>query len=101
MSTRLPRTTSRAGIHHESTTTSNQPACTAGPAFASTSCQHQRRGHYLSAMLLDLQLDARLYTPCDRAAELVTAGADGLFTFEGPHDVFFPLVRRGAARRPT
>jgi probable F420-dependent oxidoreductase len=26
------------------------------------------------------------------AAEIAEAGADGLFTFEGPHDVFFPLI---------
>lgn len=43
-------------------------------------------------MLLDLQLDARPDVAAARAAELVAAGADGLFTFEGPHDVFLPLA---------
>ena len=48
-------------------------------------------------MLLDIQLDARPDTAAARAAELATTGVEGLFTFEGPHDVFFPLVR---PRRP-
>ena len=43
-------------------------------------------------MLLDVQLDARPDRAAERARELVGAGADGLFTFEGPHDVFLPLV---------
>ncbi|WP_134739864.1 TIGR03617 family F420-dependent LLM class oxidoreductase [Nocardioides sp. 503] len=43
-------------------------------------------------MLLDLQLDGRPDTAAARAQELVGAGVAGLFTFEGPHDVFFPLV---------
>lgn len=43
-------------------------------------------------MLLDVQLDARPDAAADRAHELVAAGVDGLFTFEGPHDVFVPLV---------
>ena len=43
-------------------------------------------------MLLDLQLDARPDRAAERAADLVTAGASGLFTFEGPHDVFLPLA---------
>ena len=43
-------------------------------------------------MLLDLQLDARPDVACARAGELIGAGAAGLFTFEGPHDVFVPLV---------
>ena len=43
-------------------------------------------------MLLDLQLDARPDAAFDRADELVTAGAAGLFTFEGPNDVFVPLA---------
>jgi len=43
-------------------------------------------------MLLDVQLDARPDDAAARARELVGAGADGLFTFEGPHDVFMPLV---------
>ena len=43
-------------------------------------------------MLLDLQLDARPDQAADRARALVDAGAAGLFTFEGPHDVFLPLA---------
>ena len=43
-------------------------------------------------MLLDLQLDARPDRAAARATELVDAGATGLFTFEGPHDVFLPLA---------
>jgi probable F420-dependent oxidoreductase len=33
----------------------------------------------------------------DRATELIATGADGLFTFENSHDVFFPLVLATAA----
>jgi probable F420-dependent oxidoreductase len=43
-------------------------------------------------MLLDLQLDARPEKSAARATELVEAGVAGLFTFEGPHDVFLPLA---------
>ncbi|WGY01223.1 TIGR03617 family F420-dependent LLM class oxidoreductase [Nocardioides sp. QY071] len=43
-------------------------------------------------MLLDLQLDAPPDRVRSRARELVDAGAAGLFTFEGPHDVFLPLA---------
>jgi probable F420-dependent oxidoreductase len=43
-------------------------------------------------MLLDVQLDARPDQAAARARELLEAGVDGLFTFEGPHDVFLPLV---------
>jgi probable F420-dependent oxidoreductase len=43
-------------------------------------------------VLLDVQLDARPDAVATRARELVDAGVDGLFTFEGPHDVFLPLA---------
>ncbi|MEQ6901035.1 TIGR03617 family F420-dependent LLM class oxidoreductase [Nocardioides sp. YIM 152588] len=43
-------------------------------------------------MLLDLQLAARPDEARRRARELTEAGAAGLFTFEGPHDVFLPLA---------
>src|SRR5690349_3940816 len=43
-------------------------------------------------MLLDVQLDARPDQVAARAQELLSAGVDGLFTFEGPHDVFLPLI---------
>jgi len=48
-------------------------------------------------MLLDVQLDARPDLAADRARELVAAGVDGLFTFEGPHDVFLPLAAASGA----
>lgn len=48
-------------------------------------------------MLLDLQLDARPDAAADRARHLVEAGAAGLFTFEGPHDVFLPLAAAAGA----
>jgi probable F420-dependent oxidoreductase len=42
-------------------------------------------------MLLDTQLWG-LGDAADNAAALAAAGIDGLFTFEGPHDPFVPLV---------
>ncbi|MGN6723541.1 MAG: TIGR03617 family F420-dependent LLM class oxidoreductase [Marmoricola sp.] len=43
-------------------------------------------------MLLDIQLEAAPDQAADRARELVAEGVSGLFTFEGPHDVFLPLA---------
>jgi probable F420-dependent oxidoreductase len=43
-------------------------------------------------MLLDVQLDARPDLVATRAQELTSTGIAGLFTFEGPHDVFLPLA---------
>jgi probable F420-dependent oxidoreductase len=43
-------------------------------------------------VLLDVQLDARPDLASDRAHALTGAGVAGLFTFEGPHDVFLPLA---------
>ena len=43
-------------------------------------------------MLLDVQLDGRPDQAVPRARELVASGVAGLFTFEGPHDVFLPLA---------
>jgi probable F420-dependent oxidoreductase len=48
-------------------------------------------------VLLDVQLDARPDGAAERARALVAAGADGLFTFEGAHDVFLPLVAAAGA----
>lgn len=48
-------------------------------------------------MKLDVQLDARPDVAAERARGLVAAGVDGLFTFEGPHDVFVPLVAAAGA----
>lgn len=43
-----------------------------------------------------MKVDALLMAPPaqvrDRAAALAATGVDGLFTFEGPHDVFLPLA---------
>ena len=43
-------------------------------------------------MLLHIQLDAAPDRAADRARTLTDAGVDGLFTFEGQHDVFLPLA---------
>ena len=48
-------------------------------------------------MKLDVQLDARPNAAVDRARHLLEAGVDGLFSFEGPHDVFVPLVAAAGA----
>jgi probable F420-dependent oxidoreductase len=48
-------------------------------------------------VLLDVQLDARPDAAADRARQLVAAGVAGLFTFEGPHDVFLPLAAAAGA----
>jgi probable F420-dependent oxidoreductase len=47
-------------------------------------------------MRLDIQLDARPDRAADRAKVLAAAGVDGLFTFEGQHDVFLPLASAAA-----
>ncbi|WP_196780907.1 hypothetical protein [Nocardioides sambongensis] len=52
-------------------------------------------------MKLDLQLDGRPDEALARARELTEAGADGLFTFEGPHDVFTPWPRSRGRSTPT
>ena len=43
-------------------------------------------------MLLNIQLDAAPVGAAARARQLGSAGAAGLFTFEGQHDVFLPLA---------
>lgn len=48
-------------------------------------------------MLLDVQLDARPDRAAERARELAGTGVAGLFTFEGPHDVFLPLAAAAGA----
>ncbi len=48
-------------------------------------------------MLLDIQLDARPDLAGARARELTSTGVEGLFTFEGPHDVFLPLAGAASA----
>jgi probable F420-dependent oxidoreductase len=48
-------------------------------------------------VLLDVQLDARPDAAAARATELAATGVAGLFTFEGPHDVFLPLAAAASA----
>ena len=43
-------------------------------------------------VLLDVQLDGPPDRAADRARELAAVGVAGVFTFEGPHDVFLPLA---------
>lgn len=43
-------------------------------------------------MKVEIQLDAAPADAARRAVALAGTGVAGLFTFEGPHDVFFPLV---------
>ncbi|MGX6509831.1 TIGR03617 family F420-dependent LLM class oxidoreductase [Rhodococcus sp. SJ-2] len=43
-------------------------------------------------MKIDVQLDGRPENAARRARELDALGVGGLFTFEGPHDVFLPLA---------
>lgn len=52
-------------------------------------------------MKVDLQLDGRPDEAASRAAELIACGADGLFTFEGPHDVFTPLTVVSTGAEPV
>ena len=44
---------------------------------------------------VDVLLNANLETNAETAKDLDASGADGLFTYEGKGDVFFPLVRAG------
>ncbi|MEG3587165.1 MAG: TIGR03617 family F420-dependent LLM class oxidoreductase [Actinomycetota bacterium] len=46
-------------------------------------------------VLVDVLLGSDLESAGSYAADLNDAGADGLFTYEGKSDVFFPLVRAG------
>ena len=43
-------------------------------------------------MRIDTQLAAPLGRVAEEAERLRDAGFDGVFTFEGPNDVFLPLV---------
>ena len=43
-------------------------------------------------MLIDVSFTGDLSTAAARAADLAATGIDGLFTFEGNSDVFFPLI---------
>ena len=43
-------------------------------------------------MLIDALLMAKPHDVARRADALAAAGVDGIFTFEGPHDVFLPLT---------
>ncbi|WTW93156.1 TIGR03617 family F420-dependent LLM class oxidoreductase [Streptomycetaceae bacterium NBC_01309] len=48
------------------------------------------------ALPVDTLLDVPLHQAAERSRELRDAGFDGVFTFEGPHDVFLPLVPAAA-----
>ena len=48
-------------------------------------------------MKVQLQIDGSPVQAAASAAEIAATGADGLFTFEGQHDVFFPLMIAAAA----
>jgi probable F420-dependent oxidoreductase len=48
-------------------------------------------------MRIDTQLSAPLGSVADEAARLRSAGFDGGFTFEGPNDVFLPLVEAASS----
>ena len=48
-------------------------------------------------MKVHVQLDSAPGAGAARSRELAETGAGGLFTFEGPHDVFFPLVEAASA----
>jgi probable F420-dependent oxidoreductase len=54
-------------------------------------------GWYTCGLDIDLQLDAPPDRVAARAAELASTGIRGLFTFEGPHDVFLPLAQAAGA----
>lgn len=43
-------------------------------------------------MKVHLQVDGSPVQAAASAADIAATGADGLFTFEGQHDVFFPLI---------
>ncbi len=47
-------------------------------------------------VFLHVQLNARPDTAGERARELAGTGIEGVFTFEGPHDVFLPLAAAAA-----
>ena len=46
-------------------------------------------------MKIDVLLSGDLEEVADLSQDLSGAGVDGLFTYEGKSDVFFPLVRAG------
>src|SRR5690606_36447607 len=48
-------------------------------------------------MQIEIQLDAPPGAAAERARTLLASGVDGLFTFEGQHDVFLPLIEAALA----
>ncbi|MBV8787599.1 MAG: LLM class flavin-dependent oxidoreductase, partial [Mycobacterium sp.] len=50
-------------------------------------------------MKVHLQVDGSPTQATASATEIAATGADGLFTFEGQHDVFFPLIVAAGATR--
>jgi probable F420-dependent oxidoreductase len=51
-------------------------------------------------LAVDVQLDAPPERAAARAQELAATGVAGLFTFEGPHDIFLPLAVAATACGP-
>ena len=47
-------------------------------------------------VMIDVLLSSELESVGSSGQELCEAGVDGLFTYEGKSDVFFPLVRAGS-----
>ena len=52
-------------------------------------------------MKVEVMLSGALEDSARRARELAATGVDGIFTFEGQHDVFFPLVLAAGAAAET
>ena len=52
-------------------------------------------------MKVEVMLSGALEDSARRARELAATGADGIFTFEGQHDVFFPLVLAAGVAEET
>lgn len=50
-------------------------------------------------MKVQLQVDGSPVNAVASAADIAATGADGLFTFEGQHDVFFPLILAAGTTR--
>ena len=68
-----------------------------GAVLLDRAARPAERLRHTDRVLLDIQLDARPDLAVDRARELTATGIAGLFTFEGPHDVFLPLAATAAA----
>jgi probable F420-dependent oxidoreductase len=59
----------------------------------------QHRDSVCSMVAVDVLLNTNLKNNAETARDLESSGIDGLFTYEGKGDVFFPLVRAGSATK--